>query len=428
MAHKVLRQTLSTGVALASAGAIALTPVTVAPQFQAVVEAPRVVTTEVMPAGLIQDLQLIASGAQAALGQSYDALTRKIPDLWWTVHANWPDEDLLPWNYALVTDIFLAPITPLVVGPFNDAVAEAVARNFPVLGDQIRQIPELIEYAFVRLVGPILSAIGAAGMAHYEIYMSTTTYRIEPFIEAIIRAPFHVIDGLLFGGYGDLGPILPGREGEYIPTPGLLTPWGQQPPVRDIKTPNDIVDTTVTDANLVSLATEAADQVEDTSELTTTTETAPVAEVVPETAPDAEVVPAVEIVEDTDIIEETEVVEPESVETTEPETTEPEVVESEVIEPSTVPVKVEKPATEDTADDAGESEEAESGDVGTDDAAATKPAKKNPAAGIRQGVKDFRDSVGRTVKKLTGGGTASRDSGERASSDKTSQSASSSSE
>ncbi|MGU3502567.1 hypothetical protein [Mycobacterium sp. C31M] len=425
MANKVFRQTLSTGVALAGAGAIALTPVTVAPQIQAVVEAPRVVTTEVMPAGLIQDLQLIASGAQAALGQSYDALTRKIPDLWWTVHENWPDEDLLPWNYALVTDIFLAPITPLVIGPLNDAVAEAVARNFPVLGDQIRQIPELIEYAFVRLVGPILSAIGAAGMAHYEIYMSTTTYRIEPFIEAIIRAPFHVIDGLLFGGYGDLGPILPGREGEYIPAPGLLTPWGQQPPVRDIKTPNDIVETTVTDANatLVSLVTDATDQIEDAGELTTSTEIDPVAELVPETAPEAEVVPAVEIIEETEVVETTEPVEP-----TEPEVVETEVVEPEVTEPSTIPVKVEEPATEDTADDAAESEAAESEDADTDKAATTKPAKKDPAAGIRQGFKDFRDNVGRTVKKLTGGGSTSRDSGDSGGSDKTTKSESSSAE
>ncbi|WP_304114925.1 hypothetical protein [Mycolicibacterium bacteremicum] len=391
MANKVFRQTLSTGVALASAGAIALTPVTVAPEVTAVLEAPRVLSAEVLPTGLVQDLQLVASGAQAALGQSYDALTRKIPDLWWTVHEHWPDADLLHWNYALVSGIFLAPITPLVIGPLNDAVAEAVARNFPVLGDQIRQIPELVEYAFVRLVGPLLSAIGGAGVAHSEIFYSMTTLRIEPFIEAIVRAPFHVIDGLLFGGYGDLAPILPGREGEYIPAPGLLTPWGQPPAVRDIKTPDDIVDTAVPDENatLVSVTTDTEADTEQTAD-----DLAPHAEVTPGTAPGAEVVPAVEVTE-----------EPEVVETVKPEVTEPEVTEAAI-------------------DDATESELVESDDADTDEAVTTKPAEKDPANRIQQGVKDFRDNVGRTVQKLTGGGSTSRDSGEGAGSDRTTTSGS----
>lgn len=56
MANKVFRQTLTTGVVLASAGAIALTPVSMTPEVKAVIDTPRVVTTEVMPAGLIQDL------------------------------------------------------------------------------------------------------------------------------------------------------------------------------------------------------------------------------------------------------------------------------------------------------------------------------------------------------------------------------------
>ncbi|MGW0161403.1 hypothetical protein ACWDUN_19050 [Mycobacterium sp. NPDC003323] len=383
MANKVFRQTLSTGVALASAGAIALTPVTVAPEVKAVIDTPRLVTAEVMPAGLIQDLQLVASGAQAALGQSYDALTRKIPDLWWTVHEQWPDADLLHWNYALVSDILLAPITPLVIGPLNDAVAEAVARNFPILGDQIREIPEFVEYAFVRLVGPLLSAIGGAGVAHSEIYYSMTTWRIEPFIEAIVRAPFHVIDGLLFGGYGDLGPILPGREGQYIPAPGLLTPWGKPPPVRDIKTPDDIVNTTVpgADAALVSLVTEPGEQTEGAT--TTTTEVTTIE------ITTTEITPAVETTETTEVLDPAEV--PEPVETTAPETTAPEVTE-----PSTAPTDVDEPVTETEIETDAETEES------------TKPAKKDPAAGIRQGIKDFRDNVGRTVQKLTGGGAPSR--------------------
>jgi hypothetical protein len=380
MANKVFRQTLTTGVALASAGAIALTPVTVIPESRAVADSPRVVTAAVMPAGLLQDLQLVGNGARAAVEQSADALTRKIPDLWWTVHEQWPDADLLHWNYALVTDIFLAPITPLIIGPLNDAVAEAVARNFPILGDEIRKIPEFAEYAFVRLVGPLLSAIGGAGVAHSEIFYSMTTLRIEPFIKAIVRAPFHVIDGLLFGGYGDLGPILPGHEGDYIPAPGLLTPWGHPPRVRDIKTPDDIVNTTVPDAgaNLVSLSTDLDESAaeDDTALTKTTTDT------VVESPAEAVVEPTVEPVNDT-VTTETET----AVEALEPtETVAPVAADTEV-------TNTEADALTDETETAAES---------------TKPAKKNRAAGIRQGIKDFRENVGRTVKKLTGGGSSSR--------------------
>jgi len=375
MANKVFRQTLTTGVVLAGAGAIALTPVTVTPQIRAVADTPRVVSTDVMPAGLFRDLQLIGNGARAAVEQSIDGLVRKVPDIWWTVEEQWPDADLTHWNYAMVANMVFAPITPLLIGPLNDAVAEAVARNFPVLGDQIRQVPELIEYAFIRLVGPLLSAIGGAGQAHSEIFYSMTTWRIEPFIEAIVKAPFHVIDGLLFGGYGDLGPILPGREGQYIPAPGLLTPWGQPPRVRDIKTPNDIVTTTVPDANasLVSLSTGGDESAvgTDTAVTETTTDT------VDENPVDTGIEPAVETV------------------TPDPET----VVETPEPAETVTPVAADTEGTDTEADVVSDQ---------TETTKPAKPAKKDPAAGIRQGIKDFRDNVGRTVKKLTGGGSSSR--------------------
>lgn len=376
MANKVFRQTLTTGVVLASAGAIALSPVTVTPEIRAVADTPRVVTTDVMPAGLFQDLQLIGNGARAAVEQSIDGLVRKVPDIWWTVEEQWPDADLTHWNYAMVANMVFAPITPLLIGPLNDAVAEAVARNFPVLGDQIRQIPDLVEYALIRLVGPLLSAIGGAGQAHSEIFYSMTTWRIEPFIEAIVKAPFHVIDGLLFGGYGDLGPILPGKEGQYIPAPGLFTPWGQPPRVRDIKTPNDIVTTTtVPDANasVVSLSTERDDSAIGTDTAVTDTTTDTVDEDPVGTAAE----PVVETVTpDTETVVET----PEPTEAVTPNADDAEVTDTEA-DAISDQTETTKPA---------------------------KPAKKDPAAGIRQGIKDFRDNVGRTVKKLTGGGSSSR--------------------
>ncbi len=66
MADKVFRQTLSTGAALAVTGAIALSPVTITDQRHAVVATPRVVTVDVTPTGLFQDLRLITDGAREA--------------------------------------------------------------------------------------------------------------------------------------------------------------------------------------------------------------------------------------------------------------------------------------------------------------------------------------------------------------------------
>lgn len=253
MADKVFRRSLTAGVALAGAGVIALGSVAVLPDDEIVVAAvaPRVVSVEVEHVNFAEYAQILAAGATAALEQSADGLFRKAPELWATVSAGWPDADLTHWNYALVADMLLAPVAPLVIGPFNDAVAEVLARQFPALETEIRQLPELIEYTAVRLVGPFLSAIGGAGMAHSEIFYSMTTGQLQPFFEAVVRAPFHVVDGLLNGGYGDLGPLLPGREGDYIPAPGILTPWGEEPAPRDIKTPEDVESAAPAESELV---------------------------------------------------------------------------------------------------------------------------------------------------------------------------------
>ncbi|MGV0806297.1 hypothetical protein [Mycolicibacterium setense] len=243
MAGRVFRRSVTAGVALAGAGAISLASVAALPGDDIAVAGPRSVSVDVQSVAFAEYAEILAAGASAALQQSADALLVKVPDLWWTVHANWPDADLTHWNYALVTDMVLAPVAPLVIGPLNDAVAEVLAQQFPQFGDEIRQLPELVEYSAVRLAGPLLSAIGGAGMAHSGIFYSMTTGQLEPFFEAVAKAPFHVVDGFLNGGYGDLGPVLPGREGSYIPAPGLLTPWGEEPAPRDIKTPEDLEST-----------------------------------------------------------------------------------------------------------------------------------------------------------------------------------------
>lgn len=265
MAYKAIRRSLTAGVAIAGASAITWSTVAVAPANEPVVVAHRVVAATVTPAGLASSLQLLTEAAAATVQQSVDGLVTKLPALWNQVDAQWADVELTHWNYALVADSFLMPVAPLLFGPLNDAVAEVVARQFPVLGDEIRAIPGLIEYGVIRLIGPLLSAIGGAGAAHAQIFKSMSNWELQPFFEALVAAPGHVIDGLLFGGYGDLRPLLTGEiGGTPIPAPGLLTPWGQPPAPRDIKWAPDappVVVESETVAELVTDTTVVQDEV-----------------------------------------------------------------------------------------------------------------------------------------------------------------------
>lgn len=358
MADKGFRRSLTAGVALAGAGVISLGSVAALPDTNVEIAAvaPRVVSTEVQHVNFAEYAQILAAGATEALELSGDALFRKVPELWQTVQATWPDADLTHWNYALVADMVFAPIAPLVIGPFNDAVADVLARQFPALETEIRQLPELVEYTAVRLVGPLLSAIGGAGMAHSEIFYSMTTGELQPFFEAVVRAPFHVVDGLLNGGYGDLGPLLPGREGDYIPAPGILTPWGEEPAPRDIKTPEDVETADVSTAVEDVEAVVEADETEDAT-------VSPLRAVVEKLTK-----PAVEEVT---------------------VSTETEADTSAVTQP-----EAENETVADTTDTKTESEVAKPSRKGAQ--------KAEDRSGIRQSVTDFRSNLRDSVKKLTG--------------------------
>jgi hypothetical protein len=232
----VFRRSFTAGLAIAGAGAITWSAVGALPGEEPVAVAPRVVVAGSQSVALTGYTETLVAGAVAALEQSVDGLANDFPAIWSQVNAQWPDAELLHWNYALVADSFLAPVAPLVIGPLNDAVAEVLADAFPDHAEAIGQLPGLVEYTTVRLVGPLLSAIGAAGIAHEGIYYPTTTGDVAGFFEGIAAAPGHVIDGLLFGGYGDLSPLVTGEVGGTpIPAPGLLTPWGQEPPERDVE-------------------------------------------------------------------------------------------------------------------------------------------------------------------------------------------------
>jgi hypothetical protein len=294
MAYNGIHRSVTAGVALAGAGAIAFATLPVLPADEIVAAppalsapaaAPRVVTTEIDPVVFAQALEILANGALAAVQQSVDGLTVDVPAIWNQIVEQWPDVNLTPWNHSLVATSLLAPIAPLVVGPFNDAVAEVVARVLPQFGDEIRVgLPAAIEYAFARLVGPFLSAFGATGAVHQDYYHAGMAGDRLGQNLALLTSPIKVIDGFLWGGYGDLAPLFGDPGDPRIAAPGLLTPWGQWPVDRNVTVAEDDLP-----GNALTLAVEAG-ATEETAPETETVATEEVSPVVETAAESEEVV------------------------------------------------------------------------------------------------------------------------------------------
>ncbi|CAN5372826.1 hypothetical protein BH11ACT6_BH11ACT6_37550 [soil metagenome] len=290
MAYNSFRRSLTAGVALVGAGAIAFAAVPAPLADEVVVAAPaafvatpRVVTTEVDPVVLATALQALATGAVASIEQSITAYGDDLPAMWDRVAANWADTEYLTLNYSLVLSSFLTPVAPLVVGPFTDAVAQVVGQAFPGAGDEVQQnIIAAVDYAFARVVGPFISAFSALGVAHLASYEAGMSGDPNARILAFLKAPFDVIDGFLFGGYGDLGPLLTGDlDGERVVPPGLLTGWGQQPVDRNFLPESD-ADATIALVDQVTAVPTAAEKAATVTLAVETEETSQVSEVVAE--------------------------------------------------------------------------------------------------------------------------------------------------
>ncbi|CAN5395181.1 hypothetical protein BH10ACT9_BH10ACT9_38540 [soil metagenome] len=315
MAYNRFHQSLTAGVALVGAGAIAFAPlptpltdeVVAAPP--AYVATPRVVNTEVDPVVFATALQILATGAVGSVEDSLGTFTDQIPAMWNQVVTTWADTNELALNYSLVASIFVAPVAPLVVGPFTDAVAEVVAQAFPGDAAAIREnLPAAVDYLFARMVGPWVSAFSAISVAHLGSYEAGMSGDPNARIIALLKAPLDVIDGFLFGGYGDLSPLLTGElGGDVIAAPGLLTPLGQWPSDRNPTTE------TGDEAGTAAVPEATAEQAElpagdDTLALTETDETSDVTEVVEAVATE-EVTAAVDEIESAETEETDETVE-----------------------------------------------------------------------------------------------------------------------
>lgn len=242
--HTAFRRSITAGVTLATVGAIALVPT--APQL---VDSPllerRVVTAEVVPAAFFDPgyVALLADGVAGSLRDSLEALTTASPALLQEALANWPLAET-ELAYSQIANAVVVPFMPLVAGPFTDAVTEVLARSAPQFRDQIETLPTFIEHSTIRLLGPVLGAIGGAGAAHAEIYWATATGDVPGFILGVLKIPVYVADGFLFGGYGDVGPLLSGSDGRVIPAPGLFTPWNSDLLKSPDSTPADDAEST----------------------------------------------------------------------------------------------------------------------------------------------------------------------------------------
>ena len=223
--HTAFRRSITAGVALATVGAIAVVP-TAAQPLDANPPERRVVTAEVAPAAFFDPsyAALLADGVAGSLQESLHALTHTSPALLQEALANWPIAET-ELAYSQIANALVVPLMPLIAGPFTDAVTEVLARSAPQFRDQIETLPTFVEHSTIRMLGPVLGAIGAAGAAHAEIYWATATGDIPGFVLGVLKIPVYVADGFLFGGYGDIGPLLSGSDGRVIPAPGLLTPW-----------------------------------------------------------------------------------------------------------------------------------------------------------------------------------------------------------
>ncbi len=227
------RRSISAATVLAGIGVITWSTVSAVPEPEVAAMSPRVVTAAVVPTANYGEL--LAAAAVETLQQSFAAATTDVPALWNTVVDDWPDERLTGRNYSRVADMALLPLVPLVSGPLKRTTTQVLTEQFPDYAEQIEDLSRLHDYALVRAIGPAVSAIGGAGEAHAGIFRPMTTGDVPGFVQAVVKAPSYVVDGLLHGGYGDIGPLV-GRD-EWTAPPGLLTPRGEEPEPRNIDGP-----------------------------------------------------------------------------------------------------------------------------------------------------------------------------------------------
>jgi len=175
-------------------------------------------------ANQIADLTAAAGALSTTGGDLATALTTQVPGLLQTAFNQISAGDVAGATNSLATVplvlaqpvIGLLPaVEQLVTQPVQNLVNVAKIFSDPVY-DQL---------VAVGLLGPVISGLGAAGVAVQNVINAVGTGDLQKVAGAILASPAKIADGLLNGGYGpDLGPLVGG--GFTVLAGGLFSSGG----------------------------------------------------------------------------------------------------------------------------------------------------------------------------------------------------------
>lgn len=201
---------LTAGIALVSAGIIAVAPVE--PPPIAVPAADAAVQLAAIPSPLVLYPQVFATAWEntAALAEAYFA-------------DPFPLTRLTARNQIGALADAAEALAAGDVGAALAAVGEVIAQPFRTVAGAVEYVGTLLdqpgaaEALFQIVFSPLLGGIAAAGVAIGDIIDAAVALDLVGLVNAAINIPARIIDGALNGGYGS--PF-----GNFDNLPGLLTP------------------------------------------------------------------------------------------------------------------------------------------------------------------------------------------------------------
>lgn len=192
--HATIRPYVTTGLALVGAGVIAVTPLASTP-VQSQAHSPAVPVSQSAAVKLM-------------------AMQQSVPEVYADVFQRaTQNAQLLATAYAEDP----APILSAILGNFGNGGTKAELtlvgsdQSTTPIGGVINLLsnPQFAIGLTLTMVGPVISTVGATGVAIQSVVQALGTGDVNAVVTALAIAPATVLDGLLNGGYGpDLSPLL----------------------------------------------------------------------------------------------------------------------------------------------------------------------------------------------------------------------------
>ena len=145
-----------------------------------------------------------------ATDRSTDALKNQVPELLAQAQKQFDGGDTAGGIDSLFAAL-LAPVTPF--NAVGGVLASALGQPLANLGQVVTALsrPEFVTGLTLSLVGPLISTVGAAGVAFQDVVDAFGSGDPTRITNALVKAPATILDGFLNGGYGpDLSPLLTG--------------------------------------------------------------------------------------------------------------------------------------------------------------------------------------------------------------------------